>query len=369
MQKVLPTLLRAPLAIALFLLSFSVFSQQNIEKWGIAASVTGGYVWAHKGSVDNLKAHVYGGLIGFRYQTGNRRQWHRIFNQPACGVDFLYMNYGTPNIIGSVYAIIPYTEFPIFKVGTWRFNLKIGTGLGYITQPYDVGTNVTNSTIGSHLNVDLNAHGVINIPFNKKSELLLAGGVTHFSNGNFKMPNLGVNTPELKIGYVYYLGQKTIENPLPDNMDTTRNTYNVSLAFGSKYTDYIFPNRVTVGVARFKYLRSLSAKSKFGGGLDLFYDEGNFYAENRTGTALKGKPIDALEVGVNIGHELQLGHLAAIADVGTYLYQKNKVKGPIYQRVGLRYNFTKKVAAYTAIKLHFARADYIEWGITYSLNR
>jgi hypothetical protein len=344
-------------------------AQQNMERWGITTSVLGGYVWAHTGEVDNLKAHVYGGTIGFRFQTANRRQWHRIYNHPAWGIDFLYLNYGTPNILGATYGVLPFMEFPFFRVHSLRFNLKVSTGLGYITQPFDLHTNVSNNTIGSHINGHLGLHGIINIPLTKNNELQLSGGLTHFSNGNFKMPNLGVNTPEIKIGYTRYFGSTTVNNPLPNSTDTGLNTYSLSLAIARKYTDYIFPHKVLAGIAQFKYLRRLSTKSKLGGGLDVFYDEGNFYADNRTGIAQKGSPAQALEVGLKAAHELNIGNLVFVSDIGAYLYNKNKVKGTIYQRLGLRYQISSNTGIYTALKVHFARADYFEWGLTYRLNK
>ncbi len=350
------------------LLPFSAFAQQPQEKWGFTASALGGYVWAHKGSVANLKAHVYGGMLGFKFQTANRKQWHRIYNKPAWGVDVLYLYYGNPNIVGSVYGLLPYIEFPFFKKFGANFNLKVNWGLGYVTQPFDVVANTDNSAIGSRLNGSLCVHGIINIPLTSKSELNLVGGLTHFSNGNFKMPNLGINSPEIKIGYTRYLKIKKVEEELPNDMDTLRNSYLITGAFASKYTDYIFPKRILVGSLQFKYLRTFSAKSKFGGGLDLFYDEGNFYVENRKGSASKGNTGKAIEVAVKVGHELQFGRLALITDIAAYLYNTNKVKGPVYQRIGLRGQITKQVGLYAALKVHFARADYFEWGVNYRIN-
>lgn len=351
------------------LLFVSTAVAQNTEKWGFAYKAIGGYVWAHKGEVDNLKAHIYGGSLEFRYRTANNKQWHRIYNRPAWGVKLYYAYLGKPNILGSVIGILPYAELPVIKKQKWEINFRAASGMGYITQPFNVTENTPNRTIGSHLNGNMSLHGVLNIFLSEKTELNLIGGVTHFSNGNFKMPNLGVNLPDIGIGLSHYLGKREIETPQPDNFDTSKHEVTLALISGRKNTDHIFSYFVFPVSLQTKYLHRMSLRSKLGGGLDITYDEGNFYVDNRTGTAGKGAINQAMELGLKIAHELKVNRVSFVSDIGFYLYNKNYVKGPIYQRLGFRYEASPTLSAYCTLKAHFARADYFEWGIGYTIRK
>lgn len=339
------------------------------EKWGVSYYATGGYVWAHKGPVYNIKAHVYGGRVAFRYKTAGRQQWQRIFNNPAWGVQYLYLYFGNPNILGSVHALVPYMEFPLAKIKRWDLSLAAATGLGYITKPFNLENNTTNHTIGSHLNGHMGLHLSVNCRISENTELNLMGGISHFSNGNFKMPNLGVNIPDGNIGLTHYWGRREVKQIRPDDIDSSKDEYRISAAFAQKYTDYIFPHKVTVGIMQFKYLRAVSLKNKLGGGFDFAYDPGNRYIDNKTGAAKKNTFEGNFEAGIKISHELHGKRLGLITDVGVYLYNKNYVKGLIYQKVGLLCNISRHFDVYTALKVHFARADYFEWGINYKIRK
>ena len=333
----------------------------------VTVSGVGGYLWAHHGEVDNLKAHIYGTSIGFKHKYHNHKHWHRIFNGPAWGVNIYAVYLGKPNILGSVIGVLPYIEFPLHKKRRWDFSIHAASGIGYITQPFDLKTNITNRTIGSHFNGSMALHGVFNFRISTFTELNIKAGLTHFSNGNFKMPNLGINLPDVHIGFTQYLWKTKMREPEPDNLDTSKYEYIATIAFARKQTDYIVVNNVTVAIAGIKYMRALSLKNKLGAGLDIYYDPGNFYVDARTNPNIQKNPGKALEIGIKASHELRMGPLVLVTDLGAYAYNKNKVKGRIYERVAFGYQVHPQFWLYTALKAHFARADYFEWGINYRL--
>lgn len=353
----------------LALLSANPLKAQNIERWGIGYKAIGGYIWAHKGNLDNLRAHTYGGSIEFRYKTANKKQWHRIYNNPIWGVQLYYSYLGNPNILGAAYGILPYAELPIIKKKHWELNFRGTAGLGYITNPFNLEKNTKNRTIGSHFNGNISVHGSLNIFLSKNLELNLVGGLTHFSNGNFRMPNLGINLPDISIGFSHYLGQKEVKEKKPDNFFTEKDEYYFTFVLGRKNTDYIFSHDVIPASLQFKYLRRLTPTSQLGGGVDYFYDEGNFFVDNRTGDTQKKGFEKASELAIKISHEAKLNFITFMTDWGTYLYNSNKVKGLFYQRIGLRFQLIPKISIHTALKTHFARADYFEWGINYHIRR
>lgn len=342
---------------------------QNIERWGIGYKAVGGYLWAHKGNVDNLSAHTYGGSIEFRYRTANKKQWHRIYNRPIWGVRLYYSYLGNPNILGAAYGILPYAELPIIRKKYWEINFRGTAGLGYITNPFNLETNTINRTIGSHFNGNISVHSSLNIFLSKNLELNLVGGLTHFSNGNFRMPNLGINLPDISVGFSHYFGKNEVEEVKPDNFFTEKDEYYFTFALGRKNTDYIFSHYVIPFSLQFKYLRRLSPTSQLGGGVDYFYDEGNFFIDNKTGNSQEKGFAKATELALKISHEAKLNFITFMTDWGVYLYNQNHVKGLFYNRIGLRFQLMPEISVHTALKSHFARADYFEWGINYHIRK
>lgn len=53
------------------------------------------------------------------------------------------------------------------------------------------------------MNAYINAGVYINWAFSRYFDLIVGGDFTHFSNGNTKFPNAGINTAGAKIGLVY----------------------------------------------------------------------------------------------------------------------------------------------------------------------
>ena len=53
------------------------------------------------------------------------------------------------------------------------------------------------------MNAYINAGIYLNWAFSRYFDLIIGGDFTHFSNGNTKFPNAGVNTTGAKIGLVY----------------------------------------------------------------------------------------------------------------------------------------------------------------------
>ena len=79
----------------------------------------------------------------------------------------------------------------------WNFGLSAGW------KPYDNYYNSYNGAVGSRMNAYINAGIYLNWAFSRYFDLIIGGDFTHFSNGNTKFPNAGVNTTGAKIGLVY----------------------------------------------------------------------------------------------------------------------------------------------------------------------
>lgn len=88
----------------------------------------------------------------------------------------------------------------------WNFGLSAGW------KPYDNDYNSYNGAVGSRVNAYLNAGIYLNWSLSRYFDFIIGGDFTHFSNGNTKFPNAGLNSIGMKLGLVYSFGR--VDNPL-----------------------------------------------------------------------------------------------------------------------------------------------------------
>jgi hypothetical protein len=77
---------------------------------------------------------------------------------------------------------------------------------------------------------------------------------------------------------------------------------------------------------------------------------------------------DILQLGVFAGYLLPLDQFHFVFGMGAYIKDKYQPEDPVYHRVGMRYYFKNGLNAQLQLKTHWARADYVEWGVGYTFN-
>jgi hypothetical protein len=55
-----------------------------------------------------------------------------------------------------------------------------------------------------------------------------------------------------------------------------------------------------------------------------------------------------------------------VLGMGAYVKDRYQPDGPLYHRIGMRYQFSNGITANLVLKSHWAKADYVEWGIGYT---
>lgn len=72
---------------------------------------------------------------------------------------------------------------------------------------------------------------------------------------------------------------------------------------------------------------------------------------------------DYKRVGMFVGFELYISKLSAIAQLGYYVYYPFDFEGKVYNRIGLKYYFGKKLFGAVTLKSHGAAAEAVEIGL------
>ena len=106
-------------------------------------------------------------------------------------------------------------------------------------------------------------------------------------------------------------------------------------------------------------------KSDLGLGLDFFYDNSLSIKNSReNGDSSRSANF---RPGIHGSYQLKVASIGVLFDMGFYPYTEYKGDGLFYHRIGLRYYF-KDLYACINLKTHYARADFIEWGIGWNFN-
>lgn len=313
----------------------------------------------------NMEAHTFG--IEAMYSS-NFTGWKSVdtnYNHLRWGTGFTYFYLGNKTLNGDVIAWGIHVEACLRKKENFQSAIRFGSGIGYLTTPYELQTNRKNKAIGSHLNGNIQLLYKAYFKMTKNTQLALGLGITHYSNGNFKRPNLGINIAHLNIGF--YRTLKIIDHPVyrplpklfPDN------GFEVVVGYANKQISVADTRRFNIFSGSLLYYFRQTNTRNWRLGTEVFFDKTYPYSKFQPQTLENVKLSEMTEVAVKAGHEFIFGRLAIVTDIGTYVYRPNKYKKAVYFAIGFNYYFNRGFNAQTRLKTHMAIADYFYWGAGY----
>ncbi len=359
--------------ITLFLVTYyNGSTQERISFWNniyVKAKYHYGFILSHTREIAyNVEDHVSGIEINISKPTFGGSYYEKIFFKPRIGAGYYMSTLGNDGVFGKVHAFFPYINIP-FGDQSAKFHLhyKIAFGMAYLTKKFDLKENLWNTAIGSHGNIYFNFCLNGRFKLNKQNELFAGAGFTHFSNGNYKKPNLGLNIVAVSFGMNHLFNYKAISDTQLEAPDIPRGIeFLVIYSAGFRVHDidddnYYFASSLSTEAGKY-----FSWKRKAGLGIDVFYNQSlePIYSEKQTGSISQ---IDLIRPGIHVFHDFLLNRLAITMQIGYYIYSPIPDQR-IYDRIGLRYKINNHLMVNFAIKAHYADADFVEWGIGYYWN-
>lgn len=225
--------------------------------------------------------------LKYAFQFPEQSPNHQIYQ----GLGLAYFDFSNHQGMGSPVAVYLYQGAPVLHL-TKRVSLNYewNFGITFGWKPYDEQTNPDNKLIGSKINAYLNANFYLNWRLARHFDLNLGIEGTHFSNGNTRYPNLGLNTAGVKAGLVYYFNREPLQmvdvpsrqQPSVKQPFRERWFYDV-LLFGSwrrtgvnyRGNLYLAPEAYPVAGFSFSPMYRLGRRFKAGISLDGVYDGGS----------------------------------------------------------------------------------------------
>ena len=347
--------------------SYFSFSQSKYNGWGIGASIHYGFILSHRHNMGHLvRGHTPAYEVTVSKQTFGDKYWQQHYRYPVIGYSFIYINLKNNEQLGSAFAFYPHISFMQNKQRKFMRYFKIGAGAGYISKVFDRIENNKNNAIGSHINVFINFTYGFKWKVHRNFSIDGAVAFMHFSNASFTAPNLGINVPTIQLGATWHLSDGK-EIYKKDSITPPRDRkwhYSILLSGGLKEVSPAGGVKYGIGSLNAEAIKPVSRKSRIGVGLDIFYDAS---LEKK----LKGANQDysgmfaVVRPGLHFHYELKLSEFSLFFDVGGYLFTRWKEDGYIYARQGVRYRIAKNWLVGVALKTHYFKADFAEWGVGY----
>jgi len=312
----------------------------------------------------SLPGSVYN-AVDFRVGWQSRRNglYTTLYRHPTFGIGFYAATFDRPEI-GSPYAIYGFVDFPFWtKNEKWHWMYSMAMGLSYNFKPYDREKNPLNTLIGSRQNAYIHFHGRVNHKISDRLSLGLGLGFTHFSNGAYRLPNVGLNKGSLLVGVQYRTSR---DKPLSQN--ETLPTYSRKIQMDLYWSNGVKNFRpggaiywkTGIGLSR---TWSIDHRYRLGIGTDLFCRTGASSVPSNGNLS-----ENTWSSGAYAAWEWVITEkLFMPLNVGTYLHQyiENGTRHRLYERIGLRYRINRQLYAGVSIKAHLVAADFTEWTIGY----
>ncbi len=350
--------MKKSLLIALTLLSITARAQKYS---GFQVNVLPGFLIAHREYMANMEAHTYGIELAYSSDFSGWKQMDEQYKHLRWGTGLTYFNMGNPQLNGNVYAWHIHVEANLKKRPHHQSALRFGSGIGYLNKPYDLNTNKKNKAIGSKLNGNMQIIYKQYFDVGPKSSLIFGLGVTHYSNGNFRRPNLGINMLHFDIGWLQKVKlfdqpkQKLLPQLFPDN------GFELNFGYARKQIAVADTRFFNIYSSSLLYYFKHSSNRHWRAGVECFFDRTYPYTLFNEASLKNLKAKDITEIAVKVGHEFQFGRLGIVTDLGTYLYRPNDYKKRTYFAIGFNYFFNHGIVAQTRLKSHMAVADYFYW--------
>ncbi len=360
-------LARYSLFFSLLFFSHFSFSQSKSNGWSVGANIQYGFILSHRHNMGHLvRGHTPAYELTVSKQTFGKKYWQQHFHYPVIGYSFVYINLKNNDQLGTAFALFPHISFPQNKQRKFMRYFRMGCGAGYITKIFDRIENNKNNAIGSHFNVFLSF--MYGFKWKVHQNFSIDGGLSlvHFSNATIKSPNLGINVPTVQLGATWHFsdGKEVYKTDSIAPLRDRKWHYSVIISGGMKESDVIAGNKYGIASLNAEAVKPVSRKSRIGVGLDIFYDATLEDKLKRNFQDYSGM-FAVIRPGLHFHYELKISEFSAFFDVGGYLYTRWKGDTYIYARQGVRYRIAKHFLIGVALKTHYFKADFAEWGIGY----
>ena len=141
------------------------------------------------------------------------------YNFPQYGISFSIGKLGNDSLLGNEISITPFLTYNPSGNHFKGLNFRLGIGLSYFTEFYNIETNRDNKAIGSKFTWSFRGIVSKSIYYKGRTSINLSFGYSHASNGHTQLPNFGLNAAMFGLSCQFFTGQDGLfheRRPLPE---------------------------------------------------------------------------------------------------------------------------------------------------------
>ena len=358
----------------------SAKAQPTYKNYELEARAHFGYLYfqndQYHSALGRYSMHAPAYELSLHHNTYGQHRWEVLHNYPSIGLTFYYSGFRNDSIsreLGRVFALYPYINFPIIPNENSKLTFKLGVGVSYLTNKFDPKENYHNYAIGSHVNAAVNLSFEYRQRIFERLHWVNSIGLTHFSNGATRTPNMGINIFSVASGFSWYLKRPKdlIDYKLrPKNylfeFDGKRHfvtDYQYTLGFKDMSQQYGTHQYYFIHNVAGNLMLQLTERDRLGLGLEFVYDP-----SAKTLHPEWNKPRDYVKIGGLLSYEMMLDRVSFMFNLGI----RNNVPIPqkaflFYQKVGARYYFNESLFATLSFTTYDIKADFISFGLGYHI--
>lgn len=344
------------------------YAQQSVQKSGnsfIGASFYSGKVLVASPKAKHLnKGYSQTYELSYITRTSGNQAWQQKSNYPYFTLAISYAVFGYPDILGEAIGILPSLTFDVIKRKKISLQWGYGFSVAYLTKKFNIVENPTNTVISTNVNNIQQMNLNIRYTINNRLNFALGGSLTHYSNGAYKLPNLGINVPTVKAGIFYKINatDKLLKSDTL-NIPVKKEIINIQLASGVKeYRTPGGPKYLIHGLSVSVSLKKTYV-SNFHLGTDLFFDGSTYNYLVNTSDFESEELKKSFKGGFFMGYEFMMNKMSITLNVGHYFYNPYLRSSWIYQRWNYKYYLNNYIFISMHLKSHLFVADVITSGI------
>lgn len=336
-----------------------------------------------KGVNEALKPVKNSGAVHLKYSLQFRpgSLTDQIYGGAYQGIGVGYYAFGNRKEVGSPVAFYLFQGARIFRFSSrLSFNYEWNFGLSLGWKPYDRDDNRYNVMMGSRMNALINTNFYLNWLLSPQFDLTSGITMTHFSDGNTKYPNAGINMMGLKVGLVYHFNrnEKFLFKPSGQSYipEFPRHMSYDLVMFGSwRRKGYVsgeefIPSPLAYKVLGFNLAAMYNVSYKFRAGvaLDAVYDASAnlFVKSDPSGTQGFLKPPFSAQVALGVSGRLEyvMPYFTVGIGMGTNVLHRGGDLQAFYQMLVLKVAVTRNSFLHIGYNLQeFQTPNYLMLGI------
>lgn len=328
--------------------------------------------------------------MSFKYAFQPRRGtvYDLLYGSPYQGLGFFTSTYYHGRDIGTPWGIYLFQGARVAQITPkLSFNYEWNFGFSGGWHHYSYPENKINTVIGSPFNAYINASFYFNYIISRHFDFKIGISANHFSNGNTKLPNDGINALSGVFGIKYYFNRDFDKNYSTRNIvrPPFRRAMLYELLAYASWKDAAFENsdgmmpspylnkKLLVGGFSFSPMYVLSRKIRLGASLDFSFDNSRGMSYEYTVNGIKctkGSVRDRIAVGTAAKVDFVMPFFIISSSLGYDIIKGGGSLPPFYQILALRFDLTPHVFLNIGYKArNFQYPDNLMLGMGFRFGR